>query len=165
METLEKVKTDAKELLIANEKEANFLLNSPGLKLVSLSGNDLFELQQAVQKTLSTSVSIKGEYVRFFLDNLQLFDPVVLPLVELHGKVINEFASKKEDGSPKRDENGFLFDSEELEKKYHTSSEKIWGEVVNVYVKTIDLKKFDQINFNMKENNTVYLIIKWLTKN
>ena len=157
METLEKVKTDAKELLIANEKEANFLLNSPGLKLVSLSGNDLFELQQAVQKTLSTSVSIKGEYVRFFLDNLQLFDPVVLPLVELHGKVINE--------SPKRDENGFLFDSEELEKKYHTSSEKIWGEVVNVYVKTIDLKKFDQINFNMKENNTVYLIIKWLTKN
>ena len=164
METLDKVKTEAKKLLIANKKQANFLLDSPDLKVISLNGNELFELQQAVQKTLSTSVSIKGEYVRFFLDNLQLSDPVVLPLVELHSKVIQEFVSKQKDGSPMRDESGFVFENEELENKYNASSEKIWGEVVNVYVKTIDVSKFDQIKFNMKENNTVYLIIKWLTK-
>ena len=165
METLEKVKTEAKELLIANEKESSFLSGNSDLKVISLNGNDLFELQQAVQKTLSTSVSIKGEYVRFFLDNLQLFDPVVIPLVELHSKVIQEFASKNEDGSPMRDETGFVFENEELKSKYNDASEKIWGKVVNVYVKTISTNKYDQIEFNMKENNTVYLIIKWLTKN
>jgi len=124
----------------------------------------LFEIQQAVQKTLSTSVSMKGEYVRFFLDNLTLFDSVVMPMVDKHSKVIVKYVSKTEDGSPKRNEAGFVFDNEDSKNKYELESDKIWGKTMNVYVRTISPQDFDKIEFNMKENNTVYLILKWLTK-
>ena len=163
MSTLEKVK-EVKEVVPVNLKEVENLFNNPEVKIIKTTGNELFEIQQAVQKTLSTSISIKGEHVRFFLDNLQILDPVVMPLVQKHSEVINKYVSKKEDGSPNRNELGFVFDNEDLKNKYEVESEKIWGKTISSYVRTIDSKSFDEINFNMKENNTVYLIIKWLTK-
>lgn len=163
MSTLEKVK-EVKEVVPVNLKEVENLFNNPEVKIIKTTGNELFEIQQAVQKTLSTSISIKGKHVRFFLDNLQILDPVVMPLVQKHSEVINKYVSKKEDGSAKRNELGFVFDNEDLKNKYEVESEKIWGKTISSYVRTIDSKSFDEINFNMKENNTVYLIIKWLTK-
>ena len=163
MSTLEKVK-EVKEVVPVNLKEVENLFNNPEVKIIKTTGNELFEIQQAVQKTLSTSISIKGEHVRFFLDNLQILDPVVMPLVQKHSEVINKYVSKKEDGSANRNELGFVFDNEDLKNKYEVESEKIWGKTISSYVRTIDSKSFDEINFNMKENNTVYLIIKWLTK-
>ena len=164
MATLEKVKKEGINELV-NEKQVELLFNNPSTKIVNITGNELFELQQAVQKTLSTSVSIKGESVRFLLDNLTLFDPVVIPLVEEHGKVIKEFVSKKEDGSPERNENGFVFENEDLKKEYDKYSEEIWGKTIILYVRTTNVDKFDKMDFNMKENNTVYLILKWLINN
>jgi len=163
MATLEKVKEETKSLPL-NLKEAEGLFGSPEVKIIEVDGNELFEIQQAVQKTLSTSVSMRGEFVRFFLDNLSLFDPVVIPLVEKHSKVIAEYVSKNEEGSPERTKEGFVFENEDLKNKYEVESSKIWNNKIKVYVRTIDSVTFDKIEFNMKENNTVFLILKWLTK-
>jgi len=161
METLEKVKEKSLPL---NLKESTELFGNPEVKIINVNGNELFEIQQAVQKTLTTSISMKGEFVRFFLDNLTLFDPVVIPLVDKHSKVISKYVSKNEDGTPKRNDEGFVFENEDLKNKYEVESAKIWNNNMKVYVRTIEASTFDKIEFNMKENNTVFLILKWLTK-
>ena len=166
MATLEKVKKNEFETGNApvNLKQATELFNNPEKKIIEVTGNELFEIQQAVQKTLSTSISMKGEYVRFFLDNLTLFDPVVMPMVDKHSKVITKYVSKREDGSPNRNKDGFVFDDEKSKQNYEAESDEIWNKTITVYVRTIESEDFDKIEFNMKENNTVYLILKWLTK-
>jgi len=163
MATLEKVKEKTQSLPL-NLKESTELFGNPETKIIEVNGNELFEIQQAVQKTLTTSISMKGEFVRFFLDNLTLFDPVVIPLVDKHSKVISKYVSKNEDGTPKRNDEGFVFENEDSKNKYEVESAKIWNNNMKVYVRTIEASTFDKIEFNMKENNTVFLILKWLTK-
>jgi hypothetical protein len=132
------------------------------LNVEVLTGNGLFELQQAIQKTLSTSTRMKGKDVRIFLENLMKIDPVVVPLIEEHSKVVKEFAKKNEDGGPVRDNNGFHFESEENKATYEAASEKIWNSEISIELVKFPVEIFDSMEFNMKENNTVYLILKHL---
>lgn len=132
------------------------------VKGIVLTGNDLFELQQAVQKTLETSTSMKGKHVRLFLNNLEVIDPIVVPLVEKHAEVIKEYVKKDDLGKPIRDENGFHFDSKKDKDLYEKKSDAIFFKEITVSLKTFSSSVFDEIEFNMSKNDTVYLILRHL---
>jgi len=130
---------------------------------VKLTGNELFELQQAINKTLLTSEKIKGLHCRLLLDNLAILDPILIPLVTVHSKVIVKYAKTREDGTPMRDQSGFHFNNDEDRLLYEKESEEIWGQEIVIELSKFSLDIFDKIEFNTKENNTVYLLLKHLT--
>jgi hypothetical protein len=133
------------------------------IQSVKLTGNELFELQQAVSKTLMTSERIKGLHVRLLLDNLSILDPIIVPLVTEHSKVITKYVKTRENGTPMRDETGFHFAKDEDKVNYEKESDEIFNKEINIDLCKFSVSVFDEIEFNTKENNTVYLVLKHLT--
>lgn len=133
-------------------------------EVTNVTGNELFELQQAINKVLLTSEKIKGLHCRLLLDNLAILDPILVPLVTEHSKVITKYVKTREDGTPMRDQSGFHFNNDNDRNNYEKESEQIWGKEVYVELATFSLSVFDEMEFNTKENNTVYLILKHLVK-
>lgn len=132
-------------------------------EMVKLTGNQLFELQQAINQVLLTSERIKGLHCRLLLDNLALLDPIIVPLVTEHSKVIAKYVKTKEDGSPMRGKDGFHFNTDAEKTAYESESDKIWGVEIEAELSKFPLSIFDEFEFNTKENNTVYLVLKHLT--
>ena len=131
-------------------------------EVTNVTGNELFELQQAINKVLLTSEKIKGLHCRLLLDNLAILDPILVPLVTEHSKVITNYVKTREDGTPMRDQSGFHFNNDNDRNNYEKESEEIWGKEVYVELAKFSIAVFDEMEFNTKENNTVYLILKHL---
>ncbi len=130
-----------------------------------LTGNELFELQQAIQTHLQTSESLKGYHVRLMLGNLERLDPILIPLVEKHSLIIEKYCKKDESGQVVKTPNGFEFESEDNAQKYAAESKALWeSEIENVQLVSFPYSVFDEMVFNMAKNNKVYLLLKHLCK-
>jgi len=132
---------------------------------VMFSGNELFELQQAVQNHLQTSETLQGNYVRFFLANLESLDPILIPLVEKHSEVIKKYADLDDKGAPVRSESGFSFSDDLKKADYDKESKVIWDDTkleANLFKMPISM--FDQMPINTAKNNKIVLILKHLVE-
>lgn len=132
---------------------------------VALTGNELFEVQQAVQKVLETSDSLKGFYVRKMLSNLERLDPVLVPIIDEHSKLIKELVKKNKDGQPERDQNGFKFENDDNAQKYQAKVAEIFEkELYTIEFVKMSIAEFDNMPVNTKEHRTIYLVLKYLVE-
>ena len=135
------------------------------VKGVALTGNELFEVQQAVQKVLETSNSLKGYYVKTLLANLERLDPVMVPVVSAHAELVKKYKKKDEEGNPLRDQTGFKFENDDDAQKYQAEASKLFEK--SHY--TVDFVKmshadFDEMPINTAQNQNIYLVLKYLVE-
>tara|TARA_R110002126_G_scaffold135589_4_gene279899 strand:- start:872 stop:1324 length:453 start_codon:yes stop_codon:yes gene_type:complete len=132
---------------------------------VMFSGNQLFELQQAVQTHLNTSEKLQGNYVRFFLANLESLDPILIPLVEKHAEVIRKYANLDEKGAPVRGQEGFTFSEDKKKAAYDAESKVIWDDTkMTANLSKMPLSLFDLMPINTKDNNKIVIILNHLVE-
>ncbi len=132
---------------------------------VALNGNQLFELQQAVQKVLETSDNLKGYYVRKMLSNLENLDPSMLPIVDEHSKIVKANVKLDDAGNPLRTEAGFEFDDDDKKQKYEAETARLF-EKTEYIVRLVRMSynDFDNMPINTAQNSKIFLILKYLVE-
>ena len=132
---------------------------------VMFSGNELFEIKNAIELHLHSSSSLLGRHVRIMLDNLERLDPILIPLVEAHSKVILKYAKLDGNKKPIRGEGGFEFDDAKKKAAYEKESKTLWEDTkVSVEFSKFPLFIFDEMPFNTEKNNKVFMILKYLVE-
>lgn len=158
METVKEMKE------LVNEEFVPYLIGDVVTKTISSNYGEMFELKKAIDKTLSTSSSIKGKEVMYLVNNLFLLDNTLAPIVNKQNELVDKYVEKDNEGKPKNINGLFHFSKPEDKESYDKQSDELWNEKIDLLVCKIPFSVFNEMELNTKENNTFMYLVNWLVK-
>jgi len=132
----------------------------------AMTVNDGMEVQQAINKMLQTSTGLKGKYVRIFLGNMEILDPLLSPIVKKQNDLVREYVPMDENDQPKRAANGFDFGGDDDKaQKFEAMSAENWSTPMGKFkFLKMSASDFDEMPIDTSKNDSMYLILKYLVE-
>lgn len=129
----------------------------------TMTVNDVMEIQQAIQKMLQTSTALKGKYVKVFLGNMEILEPILAPVIKEQNEVVKKYVPMDDNDQPKRNGEGFKFDNDDDAQKFDADSKKNWSTPASEFkFLKMSALDFDEMPIDTSKNDSMYLILKYL---